>query len=265
MKLTDNTILMTGGGSGIGRAMAEAFHQRGNKVIIAGRTQKTLDEVTEANPGIESLRLDIGDAGSIQSLAATLTEKYPALNVVIHMAGIMQNEYLQNTEAALKVAEATVGTNLLGPIRLTEALLPTLLKQPASAILTVTSGLAYVPLFMTPTYCATKAAIHSYTQSLRFQLQDTPVQVIELVPPYVQTGLMGERQAEDPNAMPLADYVSETLHLLETQPDAAEILVERVKMQRFAEREGEYDSFYPQFNVTMAKARHEEWEELAKE
>lgn len=264
MQITNNTLLITGGNSGIGRAMAEAFHKRGNQVIIAGRTQKTLDEVTEANPGIESLRLDIGDAGSIKAFAAALTGKYPALNVVIHMAGIMQNEYLQNPEAALEVAEATVATNLLGPIRLTEALLPALLKQPASAILTVTSGLAYVPLFMTPTYCATKAAIHSYTQSLRFQLQDTPVQVIELIPPYVQTTLMGERQSEDPNAMPLADYVSETMHLLETQPDAAEILVERVKMQRFAEREGKYDTFYPQFNATMAKARYEEWETLAK-
>ena len=264
MKLTDNTLLITGGNSGIGRAMAEAFHKRGNKVIIAGRTQKTLDEVTEANPGIESLRLDIGDAGSIKAFAATLTEKYPALNAVIHMAGIMQNEYLQDPEAALEVAEATVATNLLGPIRLTEALLPALLKQPAAAILTVSSGLAYVPLFMTPTYCATKAAVHSYTQSLRFQLKDTSVQVIELIPPYVQTSLMGERQSEDPNAMPLADYVSETMHLLETQPDAAEILVERVKMQRFAEREGKYDAFYSQFNSTMAKARHEEWERLAK-
>ncbi len=264
MKLTDNTILITGGGSGIGRALAEAFHQRGNKVIVAGRTQKTLDAVTEANPGIESLRLDIGDADSVKTFAAALIKKYPALNIVVHMAGVMQNEYLQNPEAALEVAEATVATNLLGPIRLTEALLPALLTQPASAILTVTSGLAYVPLFMTPTYCATKAAIHSYTQSLRFQLKDTPVQVIELVPPYVQTELMGERQASDPNAMPLADYISETMNLLETQPDADEILVENVKSRRFAEREGKYDDFYQQMNATMAKARHEEWEALAK-
>ena len=172
---------------------------------------------------------------------------------------------LQTPKAALEVAEATVATNLLGPIRLTEALLPALLTQPAPAILTVTSGLAFVPLFMTPTYCATKAAIHSYTQSLRFQLQETPVQVIELVPPYVQTSLMGERQSEDPNAMPLADYVSETMSLLETQPDDAEILVERVKMQRFAEREGKYDAFYSQFNSTMAKARQEEWDALKKQ
>ena len=264
MKLTDNTILITGGGSGIGRAMAEAFHARGNTVIIAGRTQEKLDAVTKANPGMESMTLDITDAASIEAFAAKLTAQYPALNVVVHMAGIMQNEYLQNPKAALEVAEATVATNLLGPLRLTGALLPTLLTQTAAAILTVTSGLASVPLFMTPTYCATKAAIHSYTQSLRFQLQNTPVQVIELVPPYVQTELMGERQASDPHAMPLADYVSETMHLLETRPDAAEILVERVKPQRFAEREGSYDSFYNQFNSTMAKARQEEWEAMTK-
>ena len=264
MKLTDNTILMTGGGSGIGRAMAEAFHARGNAVIIAGRTQEKLDAVTAAHPGMESMTLDIGDAASIEAFAAALTAKYPALNVVVHMAGIMQNEYLQTPKAALEVAEATVATNLLGPIRLTEALLPALLTQPTPVILTVTSGLAFVPLFMTPTYCATKAAIHSYTQSLRLQLQETPVQVIELVPPYVQTGLMGERQASDPHAMPLVDYVSETMHLLETQPDAAEILVERVKPLRFAEREGNYDAFYSQFNGAMAKARQEEWDTLAK-
>ena len=255
---------MTGGGSGIGRAMAEAFHARGNTVIIAGRNQEKLDAVTAANHGMESLTLDIADAASIAAFAANLTAQYPALNVVIHMAGIMQNEYLQDPEAALEVAEATIATNLLGPIRLTEALLPALLTQFAPTILTVTSGLAYVPLFMTPSYCATKAAIHSYTQSLRFQLRDTPVQVIELVPPYVQTELMGERQASDPNAMPLADYVSETLHLLETQPDADEILVENVKSRRFAEREGKYDEFYQQMNGAMAKARHEEWDAMAK-
>ena len=148
-------------------------------------------------------------------------------------------------------AEATMATNLLGPIRLTAALLPTLLAQPHAAILTVSSGLAFVPLAMTPAYCATKAAIHSYTQSLRYQLKDTAVQVIELVPPYVQTELMGEHQATDPNAMPLADFIAETMHLLKTRPDADEVLVERVKPLRFAEANGNYDAFFRQMNDGM--------------
>lgn len=262
MKMTGNTILMTGGGSGIGRAMAEAFHALGNQVIVSGRTSKTLDEVTAANPGMKSLTLDIADAGSIEAFAGQITGQFPALNVLINMAGVMKNEYLQNPSAAVKVAEDTVATNLLGPIRLTEALLPLLMKQPAATVMTVTSGLASVPLFMTPTYCATKAAIHSYTQSLRYQLQDTPVQVIELVPPYVQTELMGERQASDPNAMPLADYIAETMSLLTNSPDATEILVDRVKPQRTAERSGSYDTFFQNFNGTMAKARAAEWDAL---
>ncbi len=262
MKMTGNTILMTGGGSGIGRAMAEAFQKLGNEVVISGRTQKKLDEVTAANPGMKSLTLDIADAGSIQSFAAQVTEQFPALNVLVNMAGVMKNENLQDPSAALKVAEETVATNLLGPIRLTEALLPLLMQQPHASVLTVTSGLAYVPLFMTPTYCATKAAIHSYTQSLRYQLKETSVQVIELVPPYVQTELMGERQASDPNAMPLADYVAETIILLTNSPDATEILVDRVKPQRTAESSGNYDTFYEKFNGTMAKARQAEWDTL---
>ncbi len=255
MKMTNNTILMTGGGSGIGRAMAEAFHKLGNEVIICGRRQSALDEVTSVNPGMKSLTLDIADTSSIAAFAEKVTADYPALNVLINMAGIMKNENLLKPESAVAEVDSTVATNLLGPIHLTAALLPMLLKQPNPAVLTVTSGLAYAPLAMTPTYCATKAAIHSYTQSLRYQLKDTPVQVIELIPPYVQTTLMGDRQASDPNAMPLADYVSETMRLLTGMPDAPEIIVERVKPQRNAERSGEYDGFFKTFNDRMFAAR----------
>jgi uncharacterized oxidoreductase len=157
-------------------------------------------------------------------------------------------------DGAVADAEATVATNLLGPIRLTAALLPFLLKQPNAAIMTVSSGLAFVPMAMTPTYCATKAAIHSYTQSLRYQLRDTSVQVLELIPPYVQTELMGPRQASDPNAMPLEDFTAETMNILKTSPDATEICVERVKVLRFAEANGGYDAFFKKFNNAMTAA-----------
>ena len=198
MKTTDNTILITGGGSGIGRALAEAFHKKGNEVIIAGRSKKSLDETIAANPGMKSLTLDVSDPKSIQSFAAQVTKEFPSLNVLINMAGIMKPENLLEAPNYLSDAEAIVTTNLLGPIRLTAALLPSLRKQPRATIMTVSSGLAFVPLAMTPTYCATKAAIHSYTQSLRYQLKTTNVEMIELIPPYVQTTLMGDQQAEDP-------------------------------------------------------------------
>jgi uncharacterized oxidoreductase len=246
MNMTGNTILITGGGSGIGRALAEAFHAKGNQVIIAGRRKELLQEVTAANPGMKSAVLDIENADSIQSFAEALQRDFPALNVVIQNAGIMKSESLQ--DGTLEDAEATLAINLLGPIRLNAALLPFLMAQPQAIIVTVSSGLAFVPLAVTPTYCATKAAIHSYTQSLRYQLRDTSVQVIELIPPYVQTELMGPHQATDPHAMPLTDYITETISILETSPDATEILVERVKRQRFAEATGSYEAVFNQTN-----------------
>ncbi len=201
MKLTGNTVLITGGGSGIGRGLAQSLQAMGNKVIIAGRRRQALEETTQTNPGMKSIVLDIEDPASIRAVAAELAKEYPALNVVINNAGIMRPENLRAQPGDLADAEAIVRTNLLGPIRLTAALLGQLQKQPHSAIVNVSSGLAFVPLAMTPTYCATKAAIHSYTQSLRYQLKGTATEVLELIPPYVATELMNG--ASDPRAMPL--------------------------------------------------------------
>jgi uncharacterized oxidoreductase len=187
MQLTGNTILMTGGGSGIGQGLAEAFQAHGNQVVIAGRRKEVLDETVASNPGMKSAVLDITDGQAIRSFAQKAIRDFPGLNVVIQNAGI-RPEVLQQGNVA--DAEAIVTTNLLGPIRLTAALLPHLLKQRSAAIMTVSSGLAFVPMAMTPTYCATKAAIHSYSQSLRYQLKDTNIQVLELIPPYVQTELV---------------------------------------------------------------------------
>ena len=244
-----NTILITGGGSGIGRALAEAFHKEGNQVIIAGRRKEAIADTVAANSGMKAAVFDITDAASIAGFAEQIKRDYPSLNVVIHNAGIMRPEHLKKGER--EDAEATVATNLLGPIRLNAALLPFLLTRPKPVIITVTSGLAFVPLAITPTYCATKAAIHSYTQSLRYQLRDTPVQVIELAPPYVQTELMGPGQATDPNAMPLKDFIAETMQILRDDPEVKEVLVERVKPLRFAER-GDYEGFFKMFNDRAA-------------
>jgi uncharacterized oxidoreductase len=256
MQITGNTILITGGGSGIGRALAEAFHAEGNQVIIAGRRREPLHETTAANPGMKATIFDIGNGNAILSFVEKLKIDFPALNVVIHNAGIMRFESLRDGSVA--DAEATVATNLLGPIRLTAALLPLLEKQPQAAIMTVSSGLGFLPMAVTPTYCATKAAIHSYTQSLRYQLRDTSVQVLELIPPYVQTELAGTRQANDPLAMPLKDFIGETMRILKSSPGSTEICVERVKPLRFAEANEGYDAFFKKFNdgVTAAMAGH---------
>src|ERR1017187_9562180 len=187
MKTAGNTILITGGGSGIGRGLAEAFHALGNQVIIAGRRRQALDATTAANPGMASVTLDIEDPAKIRAFAAEVATRYPGLNVLVNNAGIMRVEKLKAQEVDLATAESTIATNLLGPVRLTAALLPLLQKQPHSAIMNVSSGLAFVPWASTPAYCATKAAIHSYTQSLRWQFRGSSTEVLELIPPYVAT------------------------------------------------------------------------------
>ena len=251
MQMTDNTILVTGGGTGIGRGLAESLHQLGNQVIIAGRRLEPLLAVAEASPGIRYLSLDQGDAADIRRFAIELSDKYPELNVIVNNAGIQRVEDL--TSPGPGAAEQTIAINLLGPIRLTAALLQLLLGKPHAAILNVTSGLAFMPSALTPTYCASKAALHSYTQSLRYQLRETPVQVIEIIPPQVQTALQGDR-GFDPRGMPLDEYISETMALLQTQPEAEEIIVDRVKGFRFAERDGRFDDVYPAFNQNMTAA-----------
>jgi uncharacterized oxidoreductase len=247
MDITGNTILITGGGSGIGRGLAEAFHAAGNKVVIAGRSRKALEETAAANPGMALQTLDVENAGAIRDFAAQIVKDHPALNVLINNAGIMRAENLLNEPFDLADCEATITTNLLGPIRLTAALLPHFRKQQRASVINVTSGLAFVPLTATPTYCATKAAIHSYTQSLRFQLRDTSVQVIELAPPMVATELM-PGQRVNPRSMPLAEYISESMALLKTNPAAAEICVERVKPLRNAESGGNYQAVFNMLN-----------------
>ncbi|MFZ5746157.1 MAG: SDR family oxidoreductase [Pseudomonadota bacterium] len=248
MQMNGNTVLVTGGGSGIGEALAAEFHARGNQVIIAGRRPDALARVAAAHPGMATATVDIGDADDIRRFAEAIVAEYPSLNVVLHNAGIMRSEDLRAVPFDLDAVEATVATNLLGPIRLHAALQAHLLAQPRAAVLTVTSGLAFVPLVGTPTYSATKAALHSWTQSLRFQMRGTGVDVIEIVPPAVATDLVpGHR--ESPHSMPLDAFIAETMALLD-EGGHDEICVRRVDFLRNAEAHGTFAQVLEALNAS---------------
>ena len=220
MHMTGNTIFITGGGSGIGRGLAEAFHRLGNQVIISGRRQVRLQAVIDANPGMASVELDVTDPASIRRATTEVVSRFPALNVLINNAGIMLID-----DATGQVDEdlltSTVKTNLGGPVRISAALVDHLKKQPNAVIINVTSILGFVPLVVTAIYSATKAALHSYTLSQRYLLRPANIKVIELAPPWVRTELLNS--SEEARAMPLDQFLAGAMELLATDDD--EILV----------------------------------------
>ena len=246
MKRTGNTILITGGGSGIGRGLAEALHGLENKVIIAGRRRDALEQVASAHPGMEWAVVDVQDVQALDAFAHSMIEKYPTLNMLINNAGITGIERLAAGASQSTTAEAIISTNILAPIRLTSALLPHLMTQPEATIINVGSGLAHVPLAAFPTYSASKAFIHSYTQSLRYQLERTSVRVLEIIPPAVQTGLGGNDPSipPPPGVMPLTDFIEQTMKLLLSEPIPSELCVENVKPLRFAEARGNHETLF---------------------
>nr|WP_084605875.1 SDR family NAD(P)-dependent oxidoreductase [Agreia bicolorata] len=242
MNITGNTIFIPGATSGLGLGLALRFQAAGNHVIVGGRRTELLDRIATEHPGIDAVQIDTADPSSIEKATQQVVAEHPELDTVILMAGIMEFEDL-HTADFLETAERTIATNLLGPIRLIAALVPHLSSRPSATIMTVSSGLAFVPLPATPTYSATKAAIHSFSQSLRVQLADTSIQVLELAPPAVATTLLG--QENDPHAMPVDEFLDETMSILEANPDATEILVDRVRFLRFAEAEAVSTTFSP--------------------
>ncbi|WP_288989800.1 SDR family NAD(P)-dependent oxidoreductase [uncultured Sphingopyxis sp.] len=235
MKTTGNTILVTGGGSGIGLALAQRWHDAGNVVIVTGRNSAKLDAAIAGRANMHAAPLDVTDADAIAAFAADIVQRFPDLNVLVNNAGVMMYEALDG-ERDLSDAEATVVTNLLGPIRLTDALIDHLVARGDGAIVNVTSGLAFVPLPKAPTYSATKAALHSYTQALRVQLAGR-VEVIELAPPAVRTELTPGQSTRDAY-MPLDAFADEVMALFAETPTPAEILVRNVLPLRNAEAEG---------------------------
>lgn len=238
MRINGNTIFIPGATSGIGLALALRLHDAGNQVIIGGRRTELLQQISAQHPGIDTVRIDTTDVASIVGAANEVITRHPDLNVLVPMAGIMRPEDWTKPGTFLETAEATVTTNVLGPIRLISAFVEHLLAQPDATIMTVSSGLGFAPLSVTPTYNATKAAIHQLSESLRLQFAGSNLRVVELVPPSVQTELMPGHQ-DDPLAMPLDEYIDETMSILEAQPDVTEVQVERVKFLRYGEARGD--------------------------
>ncbi|MGW5723558.1 SDR family oxidoreductase [Amycolatopsis sp. NPDC003865] len=249
MDITGNTLFIPGATSGIGLALALALKDRGNTVIVGGRRTGLLERLAAEHPGLGTVEIDTTDPASVQAAAKDVLARYPELNVLVTMAGVMRVEDWHRPETFVESAENIVTTNVLGPIRLIGAFVEHLRTRPDATIMTVSSGLAFAPLKVTPSYNASKAAIHMLSESLRLQLADTSVKVVELVPPSVQTDLL-PGQAENEHAMPLGEFVAEVMTLLETRPDDREIQVERVKFLRYGEVRGDYDQVVAALNGT---------------
>jgi uncharacterized oxidoreductase len=222
-----NTIFITGASSGIGRGLAEAFHKLGNRIIISGRREAAMRTICEANPGMRHFVLDVTDPASVREVASRVTEEFPELNCVFNNAGVQKGHDLASREPLNeKAVLEEINTNLLGVMRVATAFLPQLRKKDDATLVNVSSGLAFVPLARFPVYCATKAAVHSFTMSLRHQIKGSGIKVIELIPPYVATDLGRESKTAvpvGPQPMPLDAFIAETMKALEVDADEVAI------------------------------------------
>jgi short-subunit dehydrogenase involved in D-alanine esterification of teichoic acids len=237
MVITGNTVFIAGATQGLGLALARRFQEAGNTVIIGGRRAAVLEQLA-AEHGFETVIVDVTDPDSILSARDQVVAAHPELNVLVAMAGIMVAEDV-TTPDFLAAAERTVETNILGTVRLVAAFTEHLRARPDATIITVSSGLAHTPLGITPSYNGSKAFIHLFSETIRLQLADTTVKVVELCTPALRTELMpGQSRVE--NFYPLQDYITDTWAILSTQPDVTEVIIDRVKPLRYAEVENRY-------------------------
>jgi uncharacterized oxidoreductase len=247
MNISGNTIFIPGSTSGIGLVLAVALKAKGNTVIVGGRRAGLLERIAAEHPGLDTVQIDTANAASIEAAAKEVMARHPDLNVLVTMAGIMRREDWREPGSCLASAEEVITTNVLGPIRLIAAFIEQLRAQPDATIMTVSSGLAFTPLAITPSYNASKAAMHMLSESIRLQLAGTSVKVVELEPPAVRTELLPGQQ-DSAGAMPLDEFIAEVMEILEGQPDADEIQVERVKFLRYGEARGDYDQVVATLN-----------------
>ncbi|GHO97588.1 oxidoreductase [Reticulibacter mediterranei] len=246
MKLTSNTVFITGGGTGIGLGLAQAFLTEGNTVIISGRRKDVLDKAVSENEGLIAVELDVTNQDQVATVTEQLFRDYPNLNVLMNNAGFAASEDLLKADY-INTSAQIMNTNYLGTLRVTAAFTPHLLKQKDSTIITMSSGTGYVPAASVPTYSASKAAIHSFSESLRWQLHATNVQVIEIAPPAVSDTEFLESSVRG-FGMNLDAFINETMHILKTNPDAKQVYVHDVHIWRFAERDGKYDEAFQLMN-----------------
>lgn len=221
MKVKNRTVLITGGSSGIGKGLAEVFYRLGNQVIVAGRQEAALQKVCETHPGMSYIVFDVADADSVRRAAAELAERHPALDCLINNAGVQNRfDFAQEELPELAALSEEIDINLKGLIWTTTALLPQLRKNTGATIINVSSGLGFVPIAKMPVYCATKAAVHSFTQSLRHQLKSEGIGVIELIPPAVETRLdQGKREQNIPFQLSVAAFIDASLQALQTEAE----------------------------------------------
>lgn len=249
MKMSGNTVLITGGTRGIGLGLAVALNEHGNRVIFTGRSQSDIDEIISEHPGLSGVVLDATDPASVTLLAGKMRAAFPELNVITANAGISRPESITADDWTGSDAEDIIQTNILGVVRVVAAFMPQLRNQPDAVMMATSSALAFIPLASFPTYCASKAFLHSWLTSLRHQLRNSAVEVLELSPPYMQTALTGSRQSEDPRAMPVDEYVRKVMIKLgQGDHPRGEILLEQDYARRWPERDGHYDAIFAQMN-----------------
>ncbi|AEM86004.1 SDR family oxidoreductase [Streptomyces violaceusniger] len=246
MDLSNRTVFIVGGTSGIGRELARRFTAAGSAVAVGGRSAEALSELSDE--GIGTFGIDVTDGASVARARDAVLVRYPELDTVVIMSGVMLLEDLRDP-VHFEAAQTTIDTNLVGTIRVVDAFTPHLVQRGAGTFVTVTSGIAFLPFPPMPTYAASKAAVHAYSEALRAQLDGTGVSVVELVPPAVATA--GQEKV-NPQALPLDDFAAEVMQLLSQNPTPDEVLVERVLALRWAERDGTYDDLVAKRSQALA-------------
>jgi len=247
MDITSRTIFIAGGTSGIGLELARRFSVAGSTVVVGGRRRDLLENI--ATEGIGTTALDVTDPDSIVRAREAVLAQHPTLDTVVTMSGVMLLEDLRDPKH-IEAAEATVATNLLGTIRVIDAFTPHLIARGAGTFVTVTSGIGFLPFPPMPTYAATKAGVHAYSEALRAQLDGTGVDVVELVPPAVAT--TAEHEQANPRALKLASFADEVMSLIAVNPTPHELLVQGVLMHRWAERDGTYAELVAQRSAALS-------------